>query len=392
MLGLSGLHNLGNTCYANSVIQALSNTDLLNHYLRNKLFKDKVRNQSAIRTMSNDPEVIKKHFKSTITYELYRLIVVMWNINCVIRPDKFKLAIGNKSDRFAGFNQNDSQEFLDLILDLLHEESKSDLSEYMSKLILNDNIKHINKQINFFETLLKNLSTSKLYEKHSQIVSYYIFYQKENITQIVQLKLFDFYKNILLKSHSVISDIFLGIYQNEINCSNCNYCSVSFEHFYSLQLAIDDSTQVFTDFNKILDYNFSPNQIEYKCDVCNQTTQSIKKISLYKIPHRLIIQLKRFKHHNHRISKLGHLIQYPISNLNLSKYMSVYSPNPNEEYDLYSVINHMGSSGGGHYTNYSKNFIGNTWFEFNDAAVREINQTSHIVSPSGYILFYKTIN
>ena len=132
MLGLSGLHNLGNTCYANSVIQALSNTDLLNHYFRNKLFKERVKNNSILLSRSSDIDIIREHFKSTITYELYRLIVVMWNINCTIRPDKFKIAIGRKSERFAGFNQNDSQEFLDLILDCLHEESKADLSEQMT--------------------------------------------------------------------------------------------------------------------------------------------------------------------------------------------------------------------------------------------------------------------
>ena len=50
----------------------------------------------------------------------------------------------------------------------------------------------------------------------------------------------------------------------------------------------------------------------------------------------------------------------------------------------------MGGTGGGHYTNYSKNFIGEKWIEYNDSSVRELNTTSQIVSSSGYILFYTT--
>ena len=388
MLGLSGLHNLGNTCYANSVIQALSNTDLLNHYFRNKLFKERVKNNSILLSRSSDIDIIREHFKSTITYELYRLIVVMWNINCTIRPDKFKIAIGRKSERFAGFNQNDSQEFLDLILDCLHEESKADLSEQMTELVLNDDVKHISKQLAFFDNLLKTLT--KTVPKYDQIVSLYVNYQKEHFDKIVKLRLFDFYKNHLLKSHSAISDIFLGIYHNQITCTHCGYCSTSFEQFYSLQLAIDDSNRVFSTLLDVLDYNFTPNQIEYKCDLCKIIGQSEKKVSLYKIPSKLIIQLKRFKHQQYRSRKLDNFIDYPIENLNLNKYLSEYNANKDIRLDLYSVINHMGGTGGGHYTNYSKNFIGEKWIEYNDSSVRELNTTSQIVSSSGYILFYTT--
>jgi ubiquitin carboxyl-terminal hydrolase 4/11/15 len=55
-------------------------------------------------------------------------------------------------------------------------------------------------------------------------------------------------------------------------------------------------------------------------------------------------------------------------------------------YDLYAVSNHYGGLGGGHYTAYAKH--GGSWFEFDDARVREVSP-KNVVSPAAYILCYK---
>lgn len=42
-------------------------------------------------------------------------------------------------------------------------------------------------------------------------------------------------------------------------------------------------------------------------------------------------------------------------------------------YELYSILNHSGTSNAGHYFSYIKSFENNKWYAFNDERVTEIN-------------------
>ena len=57
-------------------------------------------------------------------------------------------------------------------------------------------------------------------------------------------------------------------------------------------------------------------------------------------------------------------------------------------YDLYGVVNHYGSLGGGHYTAFCQNFINKKWYEFNDSRVSEIRR-GDIVTGDSYVLFLR---
>ena len=121
---------------------------------------------------------------------------------------------------------------------------------------------------------------------------------------------------------------------------------------------------------------------KWKCEECENSSQAIRKISIWKPSDLLIIHLKRF---NHKKEKINGLVQYPII-LDISKYVEG-TINGNPRYELYSVINHVGGYNGGHYYSYCKHTDGN-WFIFNDAAVQPLNQ-SQIISKEAYILFYQ---
>ena len=124
------------------------------------------------------------------------------------------------------------------------------------------------------------------------------------------------------------------------------------------------------------------------CPKCKKEQLAEKKIEIFTIPEILILHLKRFKNN----LKLGNLVNFPIENLDMDKYI-IYNEKKvnNNLYDLFAVANHYGGLNGGHYISYCKNFLNNKWFEFNDSFISEIHQKK-IVSSSAYLLFYKRKN
>ncbi len=87
-------------------------------------------------------------------------------------------------------------------------------------------------------------------------------------------------------------------------------------------------------------------------------------------------------------SKNSDLIDFPITDFDLSKYVLDAETGNNCVYDLYAISNHMGSLYGGHYTAHCKNSIDGKWYNFNDSSVGHANESS-LVSSSAYVLFYR---
>jgi ubiquitin C-terminal hydrolase len=88
------------------------------------------------------------------------------------------------------------------------------------------------------------------------------------------------------------------------------------------------------------------------CPGCKEHRQASKKLDLWRLPEILIIHLKRFSYSRYTKNKLETCVDFPIHDLDLSKYISHRRQQIPHNYRLYAISNHYGGMGGGHYTAY----------------------------------------
>ncbi len=329
--GLSGLANLGNTCFINSCIQILSHTYELNNFLDKETYK----------------KMLKNKCDSALLLEWDNLRKMLWDENCIVSPGKFiktihKVAKLKNMEIFTGYSQNDVSEFFLFVIDCFHNSL-------------------------------------------SREITITITGKPENETDKLALKCFEMVKQIYSKEYSEIWNLFYAVNVSEISrVDNGKVLSINPEPFFMVDLPIppDNKCPSLIDcFNHYVDGEIIEN---FKDEQTNELINIKKRILFWSFPNILVIDIKRF---NSRLQKNQINIDFPLDNLDLSPYVIGYKKD-NYVYELYGVCNHSGSTMGGHYTAYVKNANGK-WYHFNDTSVSEIGHNELIISPKAYVLFYR---
>ncbi|XP_050679288.1 ubiquitin carboxyl-terminal hydrolase 8 isoform X2 [Leptidea sinapis] len=324
--GLTGLKNLGNTCYMNSIIQCLNNTAILVTYFCNEQYLEHINRSHSTR--------------GAIAEELAAVIRALWSGQYrFIAPKDLRSEVGKHQRTFRGCEQQDSHEFLTILMDWLH----------------------LDLQFTMKPPLKENFEPSeRAWHEYTK------------------------------SKESLILRLFYGQIKSTVRCTVCGTHSATYDSFSNLSLelpphagrcALDDCLKLYLNGETIPGWN---------CPNCKEKRDAVKKLDISRLPPVLVIHFKRFyvdpkEYSCNAYRKKQTYIDFPLENLDMRQYSLNCTGNP--IYDLYAVSNHYGSMEGGHYTAYCKSSLYRKWYKYDDHLVTEIS-SSEVKSSAAYILFY----
>ncbi|ODV77473.1 cysteine proteinase [Suhomyces tanzawaensis NRRL Y-17324] len=397
----TGLVNLGNSCYMNCIIQCLGATPQLTKFFFPTVSAAMLSNQ-AIQSYRQHINVNNKlGSKGILTTNFVTLLVNMFNNNGKsFSPNNFKKVMGSLSPggQFASFDQQDCNEFLNFLLDGLHE----DLNQIV----------------------IQNPEEKKAILELTP--------EQEKTRELLPIRLASTieWERYLKLNFSIIVDYFQGQYLSQLRCLECELTSTSYNAFSSLSLPIpeklgslhsqvllDDCLKEFTTTELLDDNN------KWHCPRCKKFTKLTKKISITRLPQVLIVHFKRFKiTPQGYFNKLDKFVVYPVQEtLDLTKYwpgvgtilnknsdvmsvekeeqilssLPVRNQVPPFRYKLYGVANHFGNLTTGHYTSYvykeNDNKKTRGWCYFDDSKVTYNCSPSQVLNKNAYCLFYQRV-
>ncbi|KAK3927831.1 Ubiquitin carboxyl-terminal hydrolase 20 [Frankliniella fusca] len=424
--GLTGLQNIGNTCYMNSAIQALSNSPPLTQFFLEY-------GNALITSRGGDR-------KPALSRSYHRLIQEMWHKKRpgYVVPTSILYGIRNVHPMFRGYQQHDTQEFLRCFMDQLHEELKepvncpppsSDLLQESGRAAsfedLSDDDDSDKKEFGQHEgscggassqsegeyetcdsgvSERSSLSDECLERRNSGSKLPRVSRSPSPPVDRVRSKIAPAHgnrKKHYTKHRSIISDVFDGKLLSSVQCLTCDRISNRIETFQDLSLPIPsrdhihmlhkgsgalstcsdvyvgDQNWLHWVMDWLRSWFWGPTVSLHDCLGAFFSADELKGDNMYSCE---------------KCNKLRNGVKYSkvmdlpeILCIHLKRFHCTSSVS---SYDLVSVICHHGTAGGGHYTCYALNCQSQQWFEFDDQYVTQVSPET-VQNCEAYVLFYR---
>ncbi|XP_030954666.1 ubiquitin C-terminal hydrolase 22-like [Quercus lobata] len=380
--GLRGLNNLGNTCFMNSVLQALLHTPPLRNYFlsdrHNRFYCQKKSNCNGDgianrRNASNNEK--NNNSRMCLACDMDAMFSAVFSRDRKpYSPAKFLYSWWQHAANLASYEQQDAHEFFISMLDGIHEKVEKERRK-----------------------------------PHSQGNG----------------------------DCCIAHRVFSGILRSDVMCMTCGFTSTTYDPCVDISLDLEpnqggSAKMAPTKSNHAsngeadclnssqnsgistlvgcLDRFTRPERLgtdqKFFCQQCQVRQESLKQMSIRKLPLVSCFHIKRFEHSSTRkmSRKVDRYLQFPFS-LDMAPYLSSSilrrrfgnrifpfdgdepeaSNELSSEFELFAVVTHTGKLDAGHYVTYLR--LSNQWYKCDDAWITQVNENI-VRAAQGYMMFY----
>mmetsp|Transcript_13758 Transcript_13758/g.33317 ORF Transcript_13758/g.33317 Transcript_13758/m.33317 type:complete len:1098 (+) Transcript_13758:142-3435(+) len=348
--GSVGMHNLGNSCFINSIVQCLNHMEPLTQYFLNGDYAKELNRRNPLGSGGR------------VATAYAAMLKEIWsNKYSALAPRMLKQTVASFAPQFNNSYQHDSQEFCQFLMDGLHEDC--------------------------------NRVKEKPYVEELEGIGL------EDAKAAIEA-----WRKHLLRHDSIIVDRCQGMHRSHLTCPKCGKESVKFDAFstISLPLTADKTNINGMTLQDCVDKFLEGEQLDelnaWYCPSCKKHVCALKMIALWSVPDILILHLKRFQFDHCTVrndvirSKINDTVRFPIERLDLRNHVlgPIYDDAP-PIYRLCGVSEHMGpTANSGHYTATVRNCKDSRWYRYNDAHVGETTADA-AVTGGAYLLFYERL-
>jgi len=411
-----GLHNFGNTCYCNSVLQALFFCPP---------FRERVLKYRSERLKQGSS---KKDTLLSCLCELFYNISSQKKKSGVLYPKKFIARLRKEYESFDNYAQHDAHELFNRLLNSIHlvlvEENKEreEQQQQQQQFNLEQAAKVVKKErSSIFKRRKHKKQSSKnnVSDVSESLASITDGQAIEDVTNQQNSKKSSATADVKSRTgesknpeapslqssdmgaasvdNTWINEIFQGTFSTITRCLTCETVKHRDEDFLDLSIDIEQNTSITHCLRVFSNQQTLSGEHKYSCDVCRSKQEAQIAMRIKKLPRILALHLKRFKYCDslNKYTKLSYRVVFPFE---LRLFNTTADAEDSDRlYDLIAVIVHCGSGPHrGHYVSIVKSH--GTWLLFDDDNVEMIEPSgmedffgisADKNSESGYILFYQ---
>lgn len=391
-----GLENFGNTCYANSVLQALyfcspfrdlviQSPDISAPHVPDSVSRptrpptpattatiprrrsERGKLNPDLPSAPTSPTPVIPSAPPTLFSALRSLYVYISKNPAdkgAVAPRAFidKLRDGNQL--FRGAMHQDAHEFLNYLLNKIVEEIQCD-KHHRDKDASpsNDSAEDLSSSV----ATLNNPPTLTVHSETSQ------------------------------QAGTLVHRLFEGTLTSETRCLTCETVSSRDESFLDLSIDIEQNSSVTACLRQFSASEMLCQRNKFFCDSCCGLQEAEKRMKIKTLPNVLALHLKRFKYQEdlRKYIKLTYRVAFPFE-LRLFNTVDEVE-NPDRLYELFGIVVHIGS--GPHHGHYVAIVKGpHTWLVFDDDKIESIKESEipryfgDAGSGSAYVLYYQAVD